>query len=827
MTAPDYSLWSRSFELVYYNPSPKFRGRTPFRDPENDPLTTEQRISYLQAYAELLKRENGLGERYLSSDIVGEDEAEQLASQIKDRPLPRQRQIVQLRFWRWKLQGAEEDEWAATEFDDSLWNELETPTVLDMGRAMLLRSREHIETSERVVLDIESIHDEYDLWVNGESVAHHEGYEPHQVDITDVIRPGQENTFAICVAKKPGYQIGIAGSIQVVGTRSTFIEGVFVKSLAAEEGRPARVQIITTVRNAGGQAFSGRLAARFYRWFPEEDAAVAYEAPSMEVKVGPGQAVELSQDCVWAGAELWWPERPHLYKVEAVVNSEHGEQVDDYVDTVGIRTIQQRGGRIYLNGKRFVLRSFGDNLGFAPSADSHSSVCPPDGWIVRDFLLAKRANANGVRIHPWGYGERPGEYNELGFPEWADHTDGTSYVRIAEIADQIGLCLIWVTRLWTLGASEFRKHYDEQEMERLLPPCIKQVRNHPSIISHEGLNGVGATMTSGALGVLMGSAEETWLRNLSPQEVKTLNRLHERRYEEFCAKFMQLVNSADDSRLVCPDSHWSPAYQGEPHQVTTFALWDTDVEDESAFTLTENVYWALHEYTGWYRDFQEMYARKDRIIPHDRARPVIWTEFAAEAMPDWERYRGLPWRNMWINHDRPSAAIEKERLGRPLRALRDSEAHLSQAYQGLFFQQVSTFGRVVGCDGMNFQLITDGLSQGMYHKGVCDLYRRAKLGYFAARMAYQPTLVTGMDGDFVFSEDDALHLVLLNDAVKRIGERVKVQVRVKHPEGGLVDSTDLDASLDGSGIVQLGDYRPRFPTAGLYQIEYTVLPAQG
>ena len=49
MTAPDDSLWSRSFELVYYNPSPKFRGRTPFRDPENDPLTTEQRIAYLDA----------------------------------------------------------------------------------------------------------------------------------------------------------------------------------------------------------------------------------------------------------------------------------------------------------------------------------------------------------------------------------------------------------------------------------------------------------------------------------------------------------------------------------------------------------------------------------------------------------------------------------------------------------------------------------------------------------------------------------------------------------------------------------------------------------
>ena len=294
MTEQEEPRWSRSFELVYYDPSTKFRGRTHFRDPENDPLTTEQRIAYLDAYADLLRRENDLGDDWLSSEVVSEEEGRQLASQIKAKPLPRNREIVPLRFWRWKLQGAEEDEWVASDFDDSLWNELETPTVLDMGRAMLLRSREHIESSERVVLDIESIHDEYDLWVNGESVAHHEGYEPHQVDITDVIRPGQENAFAICVAKKPGHQIGIAGSIQVVGTRSVYIEDLFVKPVEAMEGRPARVQIITTVRNAGGQAFSGRLAARFYRWFPEEDAAVAYEAPSMEVEgwAGPSGGTE-------------------------------------------------------------------------------------------------------------------------------------------------------------------------------------------------------------------------------------------------------------------------------------------------------------------------------------------------------------------------------------------------------------------------------------------------------------------------------------------------------------------------------------------------------
>ncbi|MBI4530851.1 MAG: hypothetical protein HY709_04950, partial [Candidatus Latescibacteria bacterium] len=437
-THPD-SLLSHSFELVYYDPSPKFQGRTPFRDPENDPLTVEQRITYLKAYARLLRQMHGLGDDYLSSEVVSEQEVVALAGRLKSRPLPRHRQVVPLRFWRWKLQGTEGESWVTPDYDDGLWNELETPTVLDMGRAMLLRCTVPIEQAERVVLDVESIHDGYELWVNGQPADHHEGYEPHVVDITPLVQMGQENTVAIRIAEKPGYQIGIAGSIEVVGTSSTFIEDVFVKPVEVVEDQPARVRILTTVRNTGRETFSGRLAVRFSRWFPDEDETAAYEVSSATGEIVSGQAVELIQECVMPGAELWWPERPYLYKVEVVLSEEGGDPIDDYVDTVGIRTIRQRGGRLYLNGKRFFVRSFGNDLGFAPSADFHGSVCPPDAWIVRDLVLAKRANANTMRLHPWGFSGKPGEYNEYGWPEWGLPTDGTNYVRIAEIADQIGI----------------------------------------------------------------------------------------------------------------------------------------------------------------------------------------------------------------------------------------------------------------------------------------------------------------------------------------------------------------------------------------------------
>ena len=307
------------------------------------------------------------------------------------------------------------------------------------------------------------------------------------------------------------------------------------------------------------------------------------------------------------------------------------------------------------------------------------------------------------------------------------------------------------------------------------------------------------------------------MRHLLPQEVETLTRLHQRRFIDFCAKYIRLVNRVDDSRLVCPDSMWGPGYQRDPRRPSF-----VQHEDESVFTLAENLYWDPHDYIGWYTDFKDMYVYKERFWPDDRARAVMLTECGAEAMPDWDRYRGLPWRNIWLNNGRPCADTERARLGRPLRVLCNSEADLSQAYQGLCIQQTASFVRESGADGMNVNLIADGLAEGNYHKGVCDLYRRAKLGYFSARMAYQPTLVMGMDGDFVLSDEDALHLVLVNDAATRIGQRVRVRVQVKELDGKPIDAMELDAIIDEAGIVPLGDYRPRLQSLGLYRIEYTV-----
>ena len=815
MNVPSSRVVSRSFELVYYRPSSQFTGRTYFNEQGAQSLKTEERLAYLQQYASELKKLNGLDSSGLATTILSDEECSQLAGNIKKKPLPSVRKIIPLQYWRWKLgvdSAQEESDWVEPGFDDSSWNELEIPACLDMNRALLLRTHMMVGSFERIAMDIESIIDHYSIWVNGRHVCDHDGYEPNTVELTDFMLPDELNCIAIYVEKKPGYQIGIAGQMNLVVSHGAHVEDLFVKPLRASEAEESVLLLELELSNHSAEVFRGTAQVQFNEWFPTENEKPAYRT-TFDLELMPGEVRSIRREVAFA-AKLWSPEAPCLYSAKAMVLDEQGTVIDDYVETVGVRTIEQKEGRIYLNGHRFFVRSFGDDFGFAPAADSHGVICPPDEWIIRDLMLCKRANGNTMRIHCWGFSGRPGEYNDLGWPEWGTPTDATNYERIAFLADQLGLCLVWVSRHWTLWMKGFRHNYREAEMERLLVSSLKHVRNHPSIIAYEGLNEVGLGFPPRDLDI-PGATE--WER-------EALCESYLESWRSFCARYIQLVNAVDDSKLICPDSPWGPHRTGRRQP-------KSPMEDEAIFTAADNLYWDVHDYVGWYTDLGSLYTLdgegfQRQCWPEDRRRPVLLTECGAEAMPDWDLYRGLPWRNLWLNNGRPCADTERMRLGRPLHTLQNSEVDISQAYQGLCIQQIACYMRTTDADGMNINLIADGLAEGNYHKGVCDLYRRAKLGFFGARMAYQSPLVTGSDGDFALSDDDDLHIRILNDDPALYGHKVRIDVITSLADGPEVDSRSYEVTLHADQLsAEVDRYRPRFPQQGLYKIAYTVSKA--
>jgi hypothetical protein len=794
------SSW-KSFELIYYDPAAKPNTVSPFNVDPRSEFTTEMRIEYLRRYADALVQQTGRNNpEYFAFDVVTAKAASEVAAQIKEKPMPQIRQVVPLKYWRWKLEpdltGQVDDvSWVVKEFGDELfWNATEAPRMFSFNRAVSLRTHFQGPLGQRVLLSVGSIIDVFEIWVNGRYAVHHNGFEPVTFDITQFVQPGVDNTLALRIENKPKDQIGIADEIYVCGVSDPYLSDVFVKTDRAE-GREADATLEVEATQAALPALRASVKVEITPWFPEERREPVF-SDVLPLQLSGQGANKVRATLNLRNIDLWSPEAPHLYLVRATLRDASGNARDDLVEVAGFRRIEQRQGRLFFNGRPWFMKSFGETLGFAPGFNFMGDICPPDEWIVRDLMLARKANANTIRLHPWGFTGDIGNYSELGWPTWGMPNSSTNYQRIAWIADQLGIGLIWGTRLWTLWGVDFQKKYADDTWQARLEPSLRHVRNRPSILVYEGLNEVGAVFS---------------------KEEKVRGYL-EQRYAQFCQRYFELVNRIDDSRLVIPDTYWGGlAHTLSPNDSNTAVQADGPFHPQKLYTFVENTYWTDHNYFGWYRNLPEQ-----PLLSKLQARPFILDESGAEAMPDWRLYRGMRWNGIWLNNGSPSGSIEQQRLGRPLRILQNSEVNISQANQGLSIMQTTFATRFFAVQGMNINLIADGLAEANYHKGVCDVYRNAKLGYFAAQMAYQSLVVSGKGFDFVLGSGDPLHLQVAADALLW-GKRAQLTLEVVDESGGTIDKKQTLFTLDANQrVTSLGDYVPRFAGKGFYLLQYTL-----
>lgn len=641
-----------------------------------------------------------------------------------------------------------------------------------------------------MLLALGSIIDVYDIWVNGRHVVGHRGFEPIVLDITGFVEPKVDNVIAIRIEGKPRDQIGVPDQIRVLGVPPACLSDLFVKTEQAK-GNEATTDLDVEVTQRGHTTFEGQVKIEITPWFPDEHPKPVFSG-IIPVRIAGDSVARFSLKGSLRGVDLWHPDKPYLYLVRATLQDGSGAARDDLNEVVGFRRVEQHGGALFLNGEPWFMKSFGENLGFAPGFDNMGEVCPPDEWIVRDLLLAKQANANAMRIHPWGFQTDPGQYTDLAWPLWRTPfiplsepgpmilpNSSTNYERIAWIADQLGIGMVWGTRLWTIWASGFESRFSDDSWEANLEPSLRRIRNRPSILVYEGVNEVGMSVTR------------------APGRVADL-------FGRFCRRYLELVNRIDDSRLVIPDTPWGPeAYQY--------------FSDKGLFASIENTFWTSHSYLGWYSKLPEQPLREKL-----ENRPYVLMESGAEAMPDWRLYQGMRSYGIWLNNGAPASRIEQARIGRPLRILNDSEAELSQAYQGLAIQKTVFATRFSAVQGVNINLIADGLMGGNYHKGVSDIDRRAKLGYFAAQMAFQPICVAGAGFDFVVGSQDRLHIQVAADAQFR-GKSGQLRLEVADDLGKVIDYQQWPIVFETNDrVTSVADYAPRITAKGFYVLRYKV-----
>ena len=413
------------------------------------------------------------------------------------------------------------------------------------GEVVWYRRRFDAPESECLVLHFGAVDYRAIVWVNDVEVGRHEGgHTPFSADITGIARP--RDNVVVVRAEDPladktiprGKQYWTAKPEGIFYTSTTGIwQTVWLEPLPARHINRLRV--------------SPDLAA----------GAVDFELD------GEGRAeliASLDHEVVggWSGLAgrgrmhldhvvPWHPDSPRLYQLEARLLDEDGNVTDRVESYFGLRTIETREGRFWLNGEPFIPRLVLDQ-GYFPGG---LLTAPSDAALRNDIKLAQAFGFNGARKH-----------QKTEDPRW----------------------LYWADRLGFLVWSEMPSfHEHSAEAERRLSAEWTEVvlrdRDHPSVVAWVvanesfGLDHIAPSVRSSFLVGLYGLTHE-----LDPTRPVVSNDGWEHALSDLCtvhdyeppAVLAQRYRSLDSALQVGANGHSAfdtgYGYRGQPFLVTEF-----------------------------------------------------------------------------------------------------------------------------------------------------------------------------------------------------------------------------------------------------------------
>ena len=311
-----------------------------------------------------------------------------------------------------------------------------------------------------------------EVWLNGVPVGFHEGgYTPFELDVTGLVHVGGENTIVVRVVgpavtleavddlvtnEAPHWRGAIAGGIwqpaELLATARVNVRELCVVQRRSLTGATVRMRIENAT--LATQDVTVKTAV----W--EEAGRGLLVAENGEGFRAPPGIHEFTTDVLLARPILWSPDRPHLYRVEATLES--GECTLDHLAVRwGLREFTIRDGRFELNGEPIFLKCafweglYPTTLAFPASAD-----------VVREEMrLAREAGFHALR--PWRKPPPP---------------------PILDLADEMGMLVIDCPPIECMGRWPATTPRLERHVANEITEMVRRDRNHPSVVCWELFN---------------------------------------------------------------------------------------------------------------------------------------------------------------------------------------------------------------------------------------------------------------------------------------------------------------------------------------------------
>ncbi len=469
-----------------------------------------------------------------------------------------------------------------------------------------------------------------------------------------------------------------------------------------------------------------------------------------------------SQDIAVA-AEAWSPENPALYALRFVAEAQ-GKAVGDALIETGFRTVEQRNGKIYLNGEPIVLKGNLIMQYLPPYEETPlTHICPRSEQIVWQYQMNKNAGGNTIRLHILGY--------------------GTNDERFARYADKMGILLIWITR-YIDGVAQVAWGGKWQGADAYAAQMRARI-NHPSIIMWEGANEPRPTL-------------------------RDIDNMYE--------QFVTLAKSVDTSRLLSPTSHHyyhgvgacecytndgKHDYQG--NAVTASSAWHDPLVVRSSHPYIDFLGYGL----PWER--LRTQPDEDRLAMFsDPERAYMASEFAVIGRQDPR----TPEANAFINYDSYELCNE-DVLGFQFT---NDEWLLSQAWQAVAVHHTVKQLRRLDADGMLWCCLMSGANNGSYLKPLIDNYGYAKLGFYAMREGFGDAMAALADVDTKKGANFSVAANLYGKA----GKTYSVISVIKNECGEVITAHDYGRIFCKTGIEALPEWDSGIQSNGYYAVEFSV-----
>jgi beta-galactosidase len=319
------------------------------------------------------------------------------------------------------------------------------------------------QCGSRIVLRFEAVNFEATVFWNGTRVtAHSGGLLPFEVDVTDHVVWGAENTVhvlvrsgAVAARQSDGWHYpngswwgqtcaGIWQDVWLLARSTTHVRDTVVTTSVTER----RISITSTVANDGGAA------ARVWVVHEVTDGGRSVLRSTSEATVPAGGTVTVTVDRQWARPRLWSTADPHLYDLDVhVLPDQDRSPADTSTVRFGFREITVRGTDILLNGEPVMLH--GDAWHYMGSVQ-HSRA-----YATAWFTMVRALGVNYLRLHAMPY---PSVYYD--------------------VADELGLLLVAESGIYgssgnyAVSSEDFWTNCAEHLTDRVL-----RDRNHPSVIA--------------------------------------------------------------------------------------------------------------------------------------------------------------------------------------------------------------------------------------------------------------------------------------------------------------------------------------------------------